>query len=127
MTSNKASHITALITAVACFCVSPLALSSSNTGDKAKSATKPINTSKHRIHVAPPAPLLSERGERLMQIEKIAVSNPKQAETMAAEFNQTPLEAFARYQWLKSVVNDHSYSAAIASYIQQFSDTSWAN
>jgi soluble lytic murein transglycosylase len=127
MTSKQASHITALITAVACLCVSPLALSSANTGDKAKSATKPISTSKHRIHVAPPAPLLSAQGERLMQIEKIAGSNPKQAETMAAEFHQTPLEAFARYQWLKSVVNDHSYSAAIAAYIQQFSDTSWAN
>ncbi len=127
MTSNKASHITALITTVACFCVSPLASSSPSNPEKAKTTAKSGQANKHRVHVAPNAPLLSAQGERLMQIEKTAINNPKQAESMAAEFQQTPLEAFARYQWLKSVVNEPAYSAAIAAYIQQFSDTGWAN
>lgn len=128
MTSKPAPHITALLTAAVCMCVSHVALSiTSSATEKPKSVTKTLNANKHRLHVAPPAPLLSAQGERLMQIEKVAGTNAKQAEALAAEFHQTPLEAFAHYQWLKSVVGDHNYSPAIAAYIQQFPDTSWAN
>lgn len=127
MASKQASHITALVTAVVCLCISIPACSSANAVEKTKSSIKPNNTNKHRLHVSPPAPLLSAQGERLMQIEKIATTNPKEAEKLAAEFHQTPLEAFAQFQWLKMVVSDSSYSASIAAFIQQFPDTSWAN
>jgi soluble lytic murein transglycosylase len=129
MLTNHPLQISVLVTAmVCCLSVSSFALATQNSStEKSKPTPNASNNKKHRIHVAPPAPLLSAQGERLIQIEKLAVSNLKQAESMAVEFHQTPLEAFARYQWLKSVVNDHNYSTAIAAYIQQFPDTSWAN
>lgn len=95
--------------------------------DKPKSTASSIASKKQAVHITPPAPLLSAQGERLIQIEKLAANNPKQAEIMATEFNNTPLEAYARYQWLKAVVNDTNYSPAVAQYVQNFADTGWAN
>lgn len=95
--------------------------------DKSKSTGSAVASKKQAVHITPPASLLSAQGERLIQIEKLAANNPKQAESLAAEFNHTPLEAYARYQWLKAVVSEANYSPAIAQYLQNFGDTSWAN
>ncbi len=94
-----------------------------------KNKSSPVSSSnkKHRIHVQPPSRLLSAQGERLMEIERIAVNNPKQAQGMASEFDSTPLAAFAHYQWLKSVVTDVSYTQPITQYLQNYGDTGWAN
>jgi len=128
MYPKQVSQIPALFVAVSTLTLSSLAIASTTSTDNPKTSTsKSVNTNKHRVHIAPPKPLLSAQGEKLISIEKIASSNPKQAENLAAEFRQTPLEAFARYQWLKTVVTDPNYASAVAAYLQQFPDTGWAN
>jgi len=115
------------VTYLLCLWVITLPLQASASNDKSKSPSQSGTTNQQRIQVAPPSALLTAQGDRLMQIEKLALTNPKQASLLANEFNQSPLEAFAHFQWLKAVVADTQYAPSIVSYIQQFSDTSWAN
>lgn len=118
--------ITTVLATVAWLGLASSAVFASN--DNAKQTTgKPVAAKKHHVHIAPPKALVSAQGERLLQIEKIASTNPKQAENMAQEFAQSPLFAYARYQWLKVVVNDANYASAVASYVQEFPETGWAN
>lgn len=95
--------------------------------EKTKTVATSPSSKKHTIHIAPPAQPLSSQGERLLQIERLAEKNFVQAEQMATEFTKTPLEAFARFQLLKSSVDDSKQNTAISQYLTTFPDTGWAN